>query len=59
MNNISEIASALLKEKGLEYEKHTSFNFKEYKERQYDLLAAALRESLDMEYIYKVIEEGI
>ncbi len=56
---LSEIAAALLKEKGLEYEKHTSFNFKEYKERQYDLLAAALRESLDMEYIYKVIEEGI
>ncbi len=56
---LSEIAVALMKEKGLEYEKHTSFNFKEYKEKQYDLLAEALRESLDMEYVYKVIEEGI
>ncbi|EPR09337.1 cobyric acid synthase [Ruminiclostridium papyrosolvens] len=56
---LSEIAAALMKEKGLEYEKHTSFNLKEYKEKQYDLLADALRESLDLEYIYKVIEEGI
>ncbi len=56
---LTEIATALMKEKGLEYKKHTSFNLKEYKEKQYDLLADALRESLDMKYIYKVIEEGI
>jgi len=30
---------------------------KEYKESQYDILANSLRESLDLEYIYKVIGE--
>ena len=30
-----------------------------YKQSQYDLLADSVRESLDMELIYKIIREGI
>jgi adenosylcobyric acid synthase len=54
-----EIADALMRKKGLKYIKNTSFNLNEYKERQYDLLADALRQALDMDYIYRIIEEGI
>jgi len=54
-----EIAQALMNKKGLHYSKDTAFKLKEYKERQYDLLADALRQSLDMEFIYRIIEEGI
>ena len=32
---------------------------KEYKEQQYDKLAAGLRESLDMDAVYRIIEEGL
>lgn len=32
---------------------------KEYKEQQYDKLAAGLRQSLDMEAVYRIIEEGL
>lgn len=37
----------------------TGVDFAEYKEKQYDLLADGLREYLDMEKIYKILEEGI
>lgn len=56
---LSEIASALMKKKGLEYKGNSVFDIKAYKEQQYDLLADALRRSLDIEYIYQVIEKGI
>lgn len=53
-----EIIKALLQEKGLTYQNIRSFDIKEYKETQYNLLAESVRESLDMKYIYKVINEG-
>ncbi len=54
-----EIAQALMNKKGLHYSRDTAFKLKEYKERQYDLLADALRQSLDMNFIYRIIEEGM
>jgi len=54
-----EIANALMSQKGLKYNRNSTFDNKAYKERQYDLLADALRASLDMKYIYEVIEKGI
>lgn len=53
------IVKALYKEKGLDYSEVESIDIKEYKEKQYDLLADYVRESLDMEYIYEVLEKGI
>jgi adenosylcobyric acid synthase len=35
------------------------FDLKAYKERQYDLLAEAVRSHLDMKMIYKILEEGV
>lgn len=53
------IAAALMKEKGLKYERNLAFDSRAYKEKQYDLLADALRSSLNMKYIYEVIENGM
>lgn len=53
------IVEFLFKEKGLDYRGVESINIKDYKEKQYDLLAYYVRESLDMDYIYKVLNEGI
>lgn len=34
-------------------------SYEAYKERQYDLLAAGIRESLDMDLIYQILENGV
>jgi adenosylcobyric acid synthase len=34
-------------------------SFKAYKEKQYDILAATLRDHIDMNRIYRILEEGI
>lgn len=54
-----EIADALMGKKGLKYERLSTFDSKAYKEQQYDLLADALRKSLDMKYIYEVLDKGL
>ncbi len=53
------IVMAVLKEKGLDYSKVKEFQLKEYKEKQYDALAKAVREALDMERVYDMIDKGI
>ena len=59
-DDIAEIiVSALYREKGLTYEPDTRIDRHSYKETQYDKLAAAVRESIDMKRIYEIIEEGI
>ncbi|MCI9589069.1 MAG: cobyric acid synthase [Lachnospiraceae bacterium] len=53
------IVKALASKKGVDLAgemKH--FDYKAYRESQYDKLAAILRESLDMEAIYRILEEG-
>lgn len=52
------LVRALFEKKGLEYH-NAPLSRTEYRERQYDLLASAVRESLDMPLIYKIIKEGI
>ncbi len=53
------IVKTLFKRKGLEYNQIKSVDLKTYKERQYDNLADTVRNNLDMEFIYRVLEEGI
>jgi len=53
------IVAALMKHKGLTPEQVRLSNWQEYKEQQYDKLAAALRLSIDMKQVYKIIREGI
>lgn len=56
---VPKMVSILLKEKGLDTSGIQAFQMKEYKERQYNILADAVRQSLDMEAVYKIIEQGI
>ncbi len=48
----------LCSNKGIEYNCEADISYKEYRERQYDKLARILRESLDMEKIYKILGEA-
>lgn len=48
----------LFEDKGLRYTGRAA-DRRSYREEQFDLLAAAVRESLDMEKIYRIIEEGV
>lgn len=49
----------LFSRKGLLYEEKSSLTLTEYKEMQYDKLADAVRSSLDMKFIYRILEEGV
>lgn len=53
------VAEALFRDKGLDSSGVQAFDIAAYKEEQYDKLAAALREALDMELIYRILEEGM
>ena len=53
-----ETAVAVLK-KGLRVEDLKVLDFKAYKEEQYDQLAKMIREHLDMDAVYRILEEGV
>lgn len=53
------IIQALADKKGVQMGDMGSMTYAEYKETQYDLLAAGLREYLDMNKIYQILEDGI
>jgi len=53
------IAECLLRKKGLEPAALPRISFQEYKERQYEQLASAIRENIDLVAIKKIIEEGV
>jgi adenosylcobyric acid synthase len=53
------VVRALARAKGLDEEALKAVDFASFKETQYDLLAAGLREHLDMEAIYRIMEEGV
>lgn len=52
------IVSRLCEKKGVELSQE-EFNLQAYKEEQYDKLAALIRNSLDMEKVYEILENGI
>ncbi len=56
---LSRMIEALYNKKGLEYNENIIVDLKTHKENEYNKLAIELRRSLDIEYIYKIIEEGI
>ena len=45
--------------KGLDVSAMTGMDFQAFKETQYDILAAELRKHLDMDKIYRILEEGV
>ena len=54
-----KIAEALFQAKGLDTSGVVAKDPKEYKEEQYDRLADLLRQSLDMEAVYRILEAGV
>jgi adenosylcobyric acid synthase len=53
------MVKTLLKNKGLDYEQVKTVDIKAHKEEQYDRLADTIRQNLDMEFIYKILEAGV
>lgn len=53
------ILGALCRRKGLSPDILTSFDPAAYKERQYDLLAQAVRENLDMDLVYRILNREV
>ncbi|MCQ4636370.1 cobyric acid synthase [Anaerovorax odorimutans] len=53
------IVSSLLRAKGISGEQVAGVDMAAYKERQYDLLAEGIRKNMDMDMIYRIIEEGV
>jgi adenosylcobyric acid synthase len=58
-----EVAEAIIRvlgeKKGIDVSEMAGIDFAAFKETQYDILAAELRKHLDMEKIYRILEEGI
>ena len=53
------ILMAICSGKGVDFQALETFDINEYKERQYDLLADAVRSGLDMELIYHVLNREV
>ena len=53
------VIAALGRKKGINTDEITGVDFQEFKETQYDILADALREHLDMKKIYQILEAGV
>lgn len=58
--NLAErLVGLLLDRKGLSTEAARTLSFAQYKEQQYDLLAEGMRQNLDMEAVYRILEAGV
>ena len=53
------LLGALCRKKGLSPETLAAFDPAAYKERQYDLLAQAVRDNLDMELVHRILDRTV
>ena len=53
------LAESAAEKKGLRLTEGAFLSRETFRERQYDLLAAAVRQNLDMEAVYRMLEEGV
>ena len=59
-NGVAEaVVAALYERRGLPFDPGAGFDRRAYKESQYDKLAKTVREALDMDLIYKILEAGV
>ncbi len=49
----------LFEKRGLIFDEDAAFDVRAYRESQYDLLADAVRGALDMDLVYRILEEGV
>lgn len=54
-----EILRALCRQKGIDFDALGTFDRTAYKERQYDLLADAVRGGLDLDFVYRVVNREV
>ena len=54
-----EIVRSLYGLRGIEFDENAVFDIHAYREQQYDKLADAVRGALDMELVYRILEEGV
>lgn len=54
-----KLIELLMRKKGIRPEDRKSLDLKSYKEEQYDKLANVIREHLDMDAVYRILEEGV
>lgn len=52
-----EFANQVAKSKGMSLKEHAAVSYQEYKETQYDILAKSLREYLDLDKIYEILNQ--
>ena len=50
---------ALCQQKGIDFDALGTFDMKAYKEQQYDKLADAVREGMDMELVYRILNREV
>ena len=55
----SALVGALMRAKGLDPSDVKTFDLDAYKQEQYDKLADVMRANLDMDLIYRIVEEGV
>ena len=53
------VLEALCREKGIAFDRLGSFDVQAYRQRQYDLLADAVRKGMDMEFVYRVLNREV
>ena len=53
------VLQALCRQKGIDFNALGTFDMSAYKERQYDLLADAVRGGLDMDFVYRVLNREV
>ena len=53
------VLKALCQQKGVDFDALGTFDVRAYKEQQYDKLATAIREGLDMELVYKILNREV
>lgn len=58
-NVAKTLVTALYKAKGINFEEVTGLDVLAYKEQQYDLLAQGIRENINMEQLYQILEKGV
>lgn len=56
---VKTIVSALYRSKGLDGSQISGLDVAAYKQQQYDLLAEGMRANMDMDAVYRILEQGI
>ena len=52
------LAGILAKRKGVDWQPDREVDYRAFKEGQYDMLAQGIRENMDMEYVYSILQES-